>query len=373
MGKPITFGVVNPNAIYTGELDFALDASGDKVGWIVTAPVAITVDRIAACFDSKAGTPPTYSYSLYGITTAGVPDTTKLGATNNATGTHAPTAVSNNTFHEVTLSESVAFNAGDKFAIVIEYSSGTINASNYAQYRHGFTNLTSNYDYGIGYSLTNTASWTKQGGSLPVILFGDGTNWYGNPLSGGRTTRSFNTGTSPSEEGFKFVAPAFGSLSTYKLRGVRIGLTLSVTSNTQNINLNLYAGSGASDTTQTQTVAIDTDCFVAPTSFSPKDLLFTGTAPTLTAGTTYRVSWSASSTGSHSVYSLPLTSASHVTALGLGSTLHRTHRAGGNWTDVTTEVPMILGLIVEDLTGGSSGGGSFLTPSIQGLTGVRSY
>lgn len=354
MSKPITFDVVNPNAIYTGELDFALDASGDKVGWIVTAPVAITVDRIAACFDSKAGTPPTYAYSLYGITTAGVPDTTKLGATNNATGTHAPTAVSNNTFHEVTLSESVAFNAGDKFAIVIEYSSGTINASNYAQYRHGFTNLTSNYDYGIGYSLTNTASWTKQGGSLPVILFGDGTNWYGNPLSGGRVTRAFNTGSSPNEYGLKFTAPALGSLGSYKLRGVRLGLAMAVTSNSQTININLYEGGGASDTTAAKTTSIDTDCFVAPTSFSPKDLLFTGAAPTLTVGSTYRLSFTASSINSHSIYTLPITSASHVTALGWGSTFCRTDRAGGNWTDVTTEVPLVYGLIVEELTGGTT-------------------
>lgn len=354
MSKPVVIEAVNPNSIYSGEVDFALDASGDKVGWIVTAPVAITVDRIAACFDSKAGTPPTYSYSLYGITSAGVPDTTKLGATNNATATFAPTAVSNNTFHEVTLSESVAFNAGDKFAIVIEYSSGTIGAGNMAKYRHGFGNLTTNYDYGVGYALTNTASWTKQVAGTPVILFGDGTNWYGMPFSAARTTRAFNTGTSPSEEGFKFVAPAFGSLSTYKLRGVRIGLTLSVTSNNQSINLNLYAGGGASDTTQTQTVAIDTDCFAAPGSFSSKDLLFTGTAPTLTAGNTYRISWSASSTGTHSVYSLPLTSADHVTALGFGSTFCRTDRAGGNWTDTTTEVPLVYGLIVEDLAGGTT-------------------
>jgi len=346
--------VANANTIYTTELDFALDATTDKIGWVVTAPVAITVDRIALCFDSKAGTPPTYAYSLYGITSAGVPDTTKLGATNNATVTHAPTAISNNTFHELVLAESASISAGGKFAIVVEYSSGTISGANMAQYRHSFGNLTTNYDYGIGYALTNTGSWTKQVGGTPVVLFGDGTNWYGMPFSAARTTRSFNTGTSPSEEGFKFVAPAFGSLSTYKLRGVRIGLTLSVTSNTQNINLNLYAGGGASDTTQTQTVSIDTDCFAAPTSFSQKDLLFTGTAPTLTAGNTYRVSWSASSTGTHSVYSLPLTSANHVTALKLGSTLYRTHRAGGNWTDVTTEVPLVYGLIVEDLAGGTT-------------------
>lgn len=373
MSKPVVIEAVNPNSIYSGEVDFALDATGDKVGWIVTAPVAVTVDRIAACFDSKAGTPPTYSYSLYGITSAGVPDTTKLGATNNATATFAPTAVSNNSFHEVTLSESVSFNAGDKFAIVIEYSSGTIGAGNMAQYRHGFGNLTTNYDYGVGYALTNTASWTKQTASMQAILFGDGTNWYGNPFSAARTTRTFNTGSSPSEYGFKFVAPAWGSLGSYKLRGVRIGLILSVTSNSQSINLNLYAGSGASDTTQTQTVAIDSDCFVAPGSFSSKDLLFTGTAPTLTVGDTYRISWSASSTNSHTIYTLPLTSANHVTALGFGSTFCRTDRAGGNWTDTTTEVPLVYGLIVEDLAGGSSGGGSFLTPSIQGLTGVRSY
>ena len=353
MTKPIAFDVVNTNCIYTGELDFALDASGDKLGWIVTAPVALTVDRVALCFDSKAGTPPTYSYSLYDIASSGTPGSTKLGATNNATVTHAPTAISNNTFHELVLAESVAFDAGDKFAIVAEYSSGTISAANMAQYRHSFSNLTTNYDFGIGYSTTNTGSWTKQTAGMPVILFGDGSNWWGTPFSAARTTRSFNTGSSPSEEGFKFVAPAFGSLGSYKLRGVRIAIAPSITSNSQNINLNLYAGGAAGDTTVTQTEAIDTDCFLS-SSFSPKDLLFTGTAPTITVGSTYRISFSASSTASHSVYSLPLTSANHVTALGLGSTFHRTHRAGGNWTDVTTEVPLIYGLIVEDLAGGTT-------------------
>jgi hypothetical protein len=348
--------MINSNSIYTSELNFALDGSGDKVGWVVTAPAAVTVDRIAVCFDSKTGTPPTYAYSLYGITTAGVPDATILGATNNATATHAPTAISNDSFHELVLGESVAFSAGQKFAIVAEYSSGTINGSNFASYRHGYGNLATNYDYGIGYALTNTASWSKQTSSLPAILFGDGTNWYGNPFSTTRTTRAFNTGSSPSEYGLKFVAPAWGSLGSYKLRGIRLGLAVSNSGNSQDINLNLYAGGGASDTTLTQTVAIDTDCFVS-TSFSPKDLLFTGTAPTLTVGDTYRISYSASSASSHSSYTLPLTSASHVTALGFGATLCRTDRAGGNWTDTTTEVPLIYGLIIEDLTGTAGGGG----------------
>ena len=355
MGRSNFIEVIHPNTIYTGQSTFALDASGDKVGWIVKAPKAITVDRIAACFDSKAGTPPTYAYSLYGITSAGVPDTTKLGATNNATGTHAPTAVSNDSFHEVTLAESVAFDAGDKFAIVIEYSSGTINASNFANYQYGHPATTSNYDYGTGYALTNTASWTKQTAIRPSILFGDGTEWYGGvPFAGIRTSRAFNTGSSPSEEGFKFTAPAFGSLGSYALRGIRCGLALSIASGTQSVNLRLFAGGATTDTTVTQSEAIDTDCFAAPDSFSHKDLVFTGTAPVLTVGSTYRVSLTASSANSHTAYSLPLTSANHVTALGLGSGFCRSHRAGGNWTDVTTEVPMILGLIVEDLAGGTT-------------------
>lgn len=373
MGRSYLIEAINENAIYTAELDFSIDASGDKLGWVVTAPEAVTVDRIAVCFNGKTGTPPTYAYSLYGISSTGTPDSTILGATNNATATHAPTAVSNDSFHELTLAESVSFSAGEKFAIVAEYSSGTINASNFASYRGGFNNLSSNYEFGIGYALTNTASWTKQGGYLPVVLFGDGTNWYGNPLAGARVTRSFNSGSSPSEYGLKFTAPALGSLGSYNLRGVRLGLAMAVTSNSQTININLYEGGGASDTTQAKTTSIDTDCFLAPSSFSPKELLFTGTAPTLTVGSTYRLSFTAGSTNSHSIYTLPITTASHATALGFGSTFCRTDRAGGNWTDTDTQVPLVYGLLVEDLAGGSSGGGSFLTPSIQGLTGVRSY
>jgi hypothetical protein len=345
--------LINGNSIYTGQSTFSLDASGDKVGWVVAAPDAVVVDRIAVCFDAKTGTPPTYAYSLYDISTNGTPGSTILGATANATATHAPTAISNDTFHELTLGESVSFSAGDKFAIVIEYSSGTINASNFASYQYGFSGLTTNYDYGIGYGLTKTGSWTRQTASTPSVLFGDGTNWYGVPFSNVRTTRAFNTGSSPSEYGLKFTAPAFGSLSFYKLRGVRLALAPSLSGNSQSVNLNLYAGGAAGDTTQTQTVALDTDNFLS-SSFSPKDLLFTGTAPTLTVGSTYRISWSASSANSHSSYTLPLSSANHVTALGFGSTFCRTDRAGGNWTDTTTEVPLVYGLIIEDLAGGTT-------------------
>ena len=353
MSNPITLDVINLNSTYTGQSTFALDATGDKLGWLVTAPVAVTVDRIAVCFDSKIGTPPTYLYSLQGISTTGTPSGTVLGATSSASVTHAPTAISNDTFHELTLGESVSFSAGEKFAIVIEYSSGTISGANMANYQYGYPGLTTNYDFGLGYALTNTASWTKQTSISPSVLFGDGTNWYGVPFSNARTTRAFNTGSSPSEYGLKFTAPAWGSLGSYRLRGIRLALAPAVTSNSQSVNLNLYAGGAAGDTTQTQTVAIDTDCFVS-SSFSPKDLLFTGTAPTLTVGSTYRISWSASSTNSHSSYSLPLTSANHVTALGFGSTFCRTDRAGGNWTDTATEVPLIYGLIVEDLAGGTT-------------------
>lgn len=354
MASPYFIEAINENCIYTNEINFALDASGDKVGWILTAPEAVTVDRIAVCYDSKTGTPPTYRYSLQGVSTSGTPSGTVLGATNNALATLAPTAISNDSFHELTLAESVAFSAGEKFAIVVEYSSGTINGSNLANYRHGISNITTNYDFTYGYALTNAASWSKQTASLPTVIFGNGTNWFGNPISSVRTTRSFNTGTSPSEYGLKFTAPALGSLGSYKLRGVRLGLSLATTSNTQTINLNLYAGGGVSDTTQTQTVSIDTDCFLSPGSFSPKDLLFTGTSPTLTVGSTYRLSFTAGSTNSHSIYTLPLTSASHVTALGWGSTFCRTDRAGGNWTDTDTQVPLVFGMYLEDLAG--SGG-----------------
>lgn len=367
MSNPYFIEAINENSIYTGELNFALDATGDKVGWVVSAPAAVTVDRIAVCYDSKTGTPPTYSYNLQSIAANGTPSGTVLGATNNALATHAPTAVSNDSFHELTLGESVSFSAGEKFAIVIEYSSGTINGSNLANYRHGFSNLSTSYEFGTGYALTNAASWSKQTASLPTVLFGDGTNWYGNPLSGVRTTRSFNTGTSPSEYGLKFTAPAFGSLGSYRIRGIRLGLALAVTSNTTTVNLNLYAGGGASDTTVSKTTSIDTDCFLSPTSFSPKNLLFTGTAPTLTVGNTYRISFTSGSTASHSIYTLPLTSASHVTALGWGSTFCRTDRAGGNWTDTDTQVPLVYGLYVEDLAG-SGGTTSYHFSRARGAT-----
>lgn len=356
MGRPFFLEAIHENCIYTSDGDFSLDASGDKVGWIVRAPEAITVDRIALCYNGKTGTPPTYRYSLQGISSTGNPSGTVLGATNNALATLAPTAISNDSFHELTLSESVAFSAGEKFSIVAEYSSGTVNGSNFASYRYGYPNLANNYDFGdaFGYSLTNTASWTKQIAYLPVVLFGDGTNWYGNPFTGARTARNFSTSSSPSEYGLKFIAPAIGSLATYKIRGLRLGLLMSVASNSQTIGLNLYEGGGASDTTQTKTTSIDTDCFMASTSFSPKDLIFDGTAPTLTAGNTYRISMTASSVNGHSIYTLPLTSATHVSALGWGSTFCRTDRAGGNWTDTDTQVPLVFGMYLEDLAG--SGG-----------------
>lgn len=325
----------------------ALSASTTKTGVVFTARKTMTVTRLGFAFTSKTGTPPVYKISLQSVNASGVPDGTILGASNSGYATFDPGAFSNNSLPYFNLAGGVSVIAGQMYAMVLEYSSGTINASNLMTTAYVHNGAVTNADIAYGYALTNAGSWSKVSGS-PLFLYGPSDDAFGLPFNAARATASFTNSTAM---GLKFAIPApFIGAKTYRLRG----LTLLATPAAGDVwTVSLYQGGGASDySTVLDTASIDTDCFVSSTATVARQIFFPGATadlPVLTFGDTYRLGFLNSDTTSHTLYTLPLTYADDVRALRLGDTFCHTTRAGGNWTDDTVRVPMVYELFLEDV------------------------
>lgn len=347
----------------------ALTASNVANGGVFTARDTVTVTRLGFAMQIKAGTPPTYRISLQSVGADGLPSGTILGATGNGFKTFSPSGYSNYSFNWLTLDETVSITAGEKYAIVVDYSSGTINGSNYMNTFYGTSHWGgSTVADGLEYALLKNPSWSKVSNNKPPLAYGTSGDCWGYPISDSGTQRSTPSGTI---SGVKFSLPSpFGSGGTFKLRGVSYfgAFTAGKT-----LTLRLYEGGGASDTTVLDSVAMDTDHFADATSSVYRTQVFDGAPPTLNFGSTYRLAWENSDAASTTFWTVPVSAAADVAAIRLGSTYCFSTRGAGNWTDTTTAMPVIYEFLLEDVQAPAAGGGSIIVPSLQGITGLRSY
>ena len=367
----LRIGAIPTNSVFSSSSSFNLSASTSKVGWVFTARESATITHLGFVLQSRTGTAPNYQISLQSVDADGNPSGTILGATSNALKIFDPATLATGDLSYLALDESADLSVGQKYAIAIEYSSGTINGSNLATVRYQTSGLSTSYDTTYAYALTNAGSWSKNTTGVSIYAYRSSTKRYGLTFTTTRSTITFSSATNPNEVGLKFAIPApFTGAATYKLRGLDLMMTAT---GSDSWSVQLYSGGGASDTTPIDSVTNDNDCFQSAIATTRKQIFFDGTPPTLNFGDTYRLSFTPSDSSSQNIYTLPLTAADDVQALMLGDTFCYTTRNGGNWTDNTLAVPMVFELFIEDITYSAGGGGSFLTPSIQGLTGVRSY
>lgn len=337
---------VMPESLFAGNTTAqALSASTTKTGTVFTARESIAVDRLGFAYNTKTGTSPIYRISLQSVDASGNPSGTILGATAGASATFDPNPFSGGSVVWFILGESADVIAGNKYAIVVEYSSGTVNVSNFMSVSYQLNQIVNSYDMSYAYPLTNTGSWAKSTGGNPLYLYGTSTDTFGLPISGARVAQTF---TNTSEMGFKFAIPApFEGAATFRLRGLDF-LSNSAAGDTWTVKL--YSGGGASDTTDIDSVSVDTDCFVSPTTAARRQIFFDDTPPVLEFGATYRLGFNNSDTTTHSIGMVPITTATDVRAFRLGDTLCRSSRSGGNWTDTTTSIPLVYQFFLEDIT-----------------------
>lgn len=349
MALPFDIFALNTMAMSNPALtSFSMNASTRLNAGVITAVKDLTLARIGVTHTATTGTSPTYRVSVQALNSSGQPDGTVLGGGSPASKSFNPTslgwaAASHNI---LTLDNTVSISRGVNYGLVVDYVSGTIDGSNFTS----FGQTLAAPDNGLPYALDFQASWTKRTG-LPLFSYGSLSELYGYPVATSASQTYTSAGTN--EYGVCFTLPTTVG-STYKLYGVNV--LYSPPTSTGTYAIKLYSGSGAADTSTVQTSTGRVGLVTGSTN-RRQVLLFSGTLATLTTGQPYRFAILAETANNNLLYYTDFTNAADVASMTHADAAYWTHRAGGNWTDVTTRLPFIE-LLISDVTQPSGGGGT---------------
>lgn len=347
---------------------FTLDQTTDASEIIFQVEEAATIARVGIYIGVITGAQPTYTLSLQGVTTAGVPDGTILGGGTPASVTVTPSVGSS--FQWFTLDNAIALTRGQKCALVFKYAAGTIGASNKVSVGVIDPAIATSNPYWIQ---NEAGTRTFFSTSLPVFGYATASNAanYGFPLNS-TSQIVFHSGSNPDEYAVKFTLPT-SFCATYKLQGFR-WLTAPNALNTDTSIINLYSGT---DTTLANSTGAVTETTIQQSatvvhnelisgSMRVHEYWFTGTPVTLYAGATYRVGIQPQ-VGSNGLYLNRLIQAAATDWQGYpgGQDIGFSSRVNvGNWTDDSLS-RMIAELVLQDLTA-PSGGGLLVNPGLAG-------
>jgi hypothetical protein len=365
-GSPATFN------------NFTCDQSADAAEFIFQAPPdgSITITQLGIRLATITGTTPTYRISLQGVDAAtGNPDGTIKGGGSPASKTFSPSSLgwSNNTWHWLTLDNSYATSNGEYLAVVIDYSTGTVDVSNNAS----FTLTNSAIPLGFPYVIANNNGSRSKQSLQPIFGYKTASAAYGYPLdSAAATAVANNTGTAD-EYGIKFSLPAAWG-NTYKIKGVRFHGAFNQTAG-GTTDFILYSGSDTTaanstgavgETTVQQQVSYDHD--YRANLHGVHDIYFDeATLATLYHGATYRLMVRPTTTTNVTIHRFQMAAASDWDAWCGRQNVTQSTRldAAGNFTDDTTWRPAISPILA-DITE-PAGGGGLLTHSgmVGGMRG----
>ena len=337
---------LSPNFLATNTPStLTLNDTARKVAIVQQSPTADAITHIGFHHKLTVGTSPTYRVSVQGIDSSGNPDGTVKGGGSPASATFNSSSLgyAADSYQWVALDNSYTPSRGEQFALVVDYSSGTVDGSNYSQIGYYISYDEIHQPLALDYQ----ATWTKRAGT-PVLAFRTSTAVFGFPFS---STRTFSISGS-TETGLRFTLPTW--ISGCKVAGIKI---LSSVPSGQTYGLKLYDGGDASDTTVLQSATgIDGD--VSVSGNRNRHILFQDTSlTTLYGGSTYRITITPGASGTSTIYAFDATDASlEFSAFPFGNNVCITSRSGGNWTDTTTSRPWAA-LLLEDVTVASAGGG----------------
>lgn len=325
-----------------GQETMALDSNDDKAAWVFQAHDALTITRLAVyCQNPGAGTSPTYRVSLQSVNSSGEPSGTILGGGSPASGT---TTLTQDTWSWVSLSNSYACSRGQLLAVVIDYSSGTIDGSNYREVATGLGGALWNLPYPV--KQPDGGGWSKSN-LRPIFGYGTAGAKYGYLNHAGTVT--VPTSGTGLRVALKFTLPsAFGN--TFKVAGFRISMNAV---SAEDFKIGLWDG-----TTELQAVTItngadgiggDTGGWLVHEFYFDE-----ATLSTLNYGSAYRVGVEQLDASDITVRVLSIDDA---TPFPYGANGYLSSYNGGSWGDDTSSIPFI-DLILEDTTppGGSGGG-----------------
>lgn len=332
--------------------NLTLDASGEKLASILSLPVGDTITHAWTRYGLRTGTPPTYRISIQALDASGNPDGTILGGGSPASATFTPPADAtwNGTGRWIALSNSIALNGGTLYSVVIDYSSGTIDASNnssFGQYHDGVSPRK-----GVPYdTFHNGTSWSKQAGS--VVALKSATAVYGWPML-------INSSDSASANGHRAAAKLTvptAWCSTYKVAGLRFKGAGPASADWK---IGVWDTAG----TMIQDATYDADAQASPGNTQREhEMYFDEVSLTaLSAGTAYYFGVERT-TQTVALDHWTLEEANDRTAFAFGTGVETSTWNGSAWSDSTTKLP-IIELILADVTApaGGSGGGLLIGP-----------
>lgn len=345
---------------------FAIDQSTDKIGTVAAWPEnSEAITQVCFRVGLRTGTPVQHKITLQSVDTSGLPSGTVLGGGSPAVQAFTPPASSawDGTIQCQTLVNSYTPARGEILAIVIEPCPDATSPCSGAATPDGSNNITISYaadittnaQPAIPYSLTNPggAGWAKSTGTnSPVYAFKTASRTVGNPVQAWNTISNYNTGT---EYGNKCTFPAFGSAFT--VVGLRWwGRTAA---SGTDVIIRLYDGGGASDTTVLQNFTLDSDMLAANAGVNRYHEIYfdEATLSTLNWGSTYRASITTSGAAANiNLAYLESDTAGSMSAYPGGSNCMMTTRTTGNWTDTSTQRPLI-DFIIKDTTATTASSG----------------
>jgi hypothetical protein len=352
---PLAINLVSPIPIAAGVPSFsvfALNGATDALEFAFQPPAGITITHLGFRYGVRTGTPPVYRISLQTLVN-GVPNGTVLGGGSPASATFTPPADTtwNSTWQWVALSNSYV-TTGIPLAMVIDYSSGTIDGSNTSS----FTSVMSqgSVPSGMPYAIQNDATVRTNVAQSAVFGYKTASSVHGLPIEA-VTATTFSSNSTPDEYALRFVLPTTLG-DTYTIRGIRYRGQPAAAGKTALVQL--YDTDGS---TVLQNVTIDSDNVRAVAESANEVLFDETTLSVLDCGSVYRIGIQSQETASNwNLRTLDVDSNAELAAFPLGTVAYLSTRAdAGSWTDFDNRLPVVE-LILADLVlpaGGAGGTG----------------
>lgn len=327
----------------------SLDASTDAVGFAFQAERTEAIVGGFVRYGARTGTPPTYRMCLYAM------DATTGAPTGSALATVDFTPPADATWNGTGrwLNFDVAYTPaarGEFLILVVEYASGTVDASNFSSFTRDFGAWTGASHNGFPRTMVCTAGSWVGNANYPIFGLRTASQRYGNVMTGAYTTRTAST--VGLRQAIAFTMPAIATSHT--LRGMAFNCSLLTSSSGKNPIFGLWSAGGA-----IATVTLDTEYFQAPNNRYVCRFVFDdATLNALTVGTKYYVGFEVADAANAglNILGTQLSEADDLLAYPGGTSFHLATFDGSSWTDDQTVRPMAK-FWLDEITVPAGGGG----------------
>lgn len=327
--------------------NFGLDQTTDQLEVIFQVRDAMTITKLGVRYGARTGTPPTYKISLQGVDGAtGFPDGTIKGGGSPASTTFTPPADGtwDNTWRELTLDNSFAATRGQLLALVVAYSAGSVDASNFSSFT-AVSNISPSADLeALPYVIQNNAGTRTKQSKRADFSYLAGTDVFGQPSLAAYTLSAVTLNSTPDELATTFTLPRAWA-GRYRLAGVRWFITTAPAGKT--FKVILYSG-----TTVLNSVTLDTDNLGRNSSSFIQALFTDVDLTTLLGGNQYRVAIQPQdAVGSYVFPGFQVNANADWNAYPLGVDWYASTRTdAGAWSDMT-DTRVNCELILDDVIG----------------------